>query len=165
MQEPRTECDLAEALVTLERYAPEPHAVLRGLRGRPRRRPPGGAGPLVLAAVASAAARRWSWPCSRQPGRGGPAARPRRATQRHVGGQGHADRVRTPSAAMWSTRRRPGSSNGVPADVYRFWTWPAQPAPGQRLLSRTLVSGRSSASAAVEPIEDKGSKPSFRRAA
>jgi hypothetical protein len=49
-----------------------------------------------------------------------------------------------------------GFVNGALVDVYRTWTWPAQPVPGQRQLSRTLVSGRSPASAAVKLTEDKG---------
>jgi hypothetical protein len=49
-----------------------------------------------------------------------------------------------------------GSGHGTVTDVYRTWSWPAQPVPGQRQLERTLYSGRSSASPAVKLTEDRG---------
>ena len=56
MRETRTESDLAEALAALERYAPDPDTVRRELRGHPRRPAIRWRRPLIVAAIASAAA-------------------------------------------------------------------------------------------------------------
>jgi len=49
-----------------------------------------------------------------------------------------------------------GTVHGAVTDVYRSWSWPAQPVPGQRQLERTLLSGRSPASPVVKLTEDRG---------
>ena len=40
--------------------------------------------------------------------------------------------------------------------IYRAWSWPAQPVPGQRQLVRTLYSGGSPSSPVVKLTEDTG---------
>jgi hypothetical protein len=48
-----------------------------------------------------------------------------------------------------------GIVHGATVDVYRTWSWPAHPVPGQRQMGRTLFSGRSPADPAVKPVEDR----------
>jgi len=150
MQETRTECDLAEALVTLERYAPDPDTLLRGLRGRPRRRTVRWRRPLMVAAVASAAAAALVLALLTSAGTAPP-------------GLPSATSVAKAMLTAFESvsgdveyETETSSNHGVTVDVYRSWSWPAQPAPGQRELHRTLYSARSPASAAVKPVEDRG---------
>ncbi len=160
MRETRTERDLAEALTELERYAPDPDlvraAVQHGLRpgqGRRLGRPasPGWLGRLswlapgpsrsrlglsitvaVVAAVLAVAL---------LPGSGSPAGRNARP-----GLPSAASVVKSMLTAYESVSgdveytTQTGIEHGVTTDVYRNWSWPAQPAPGQRQLDRTMFS-------------------------
>jgi hypothetical protein len=161
MREMRTESDLAEALAALERYAPDPDAVLRGLQGNPlrpaafgghpRRRTIRWRRPLTVAAIAAAAA----------------AA----LVVALLAPAGHPEQSRLPSASSVATamltafdsvsgdveyETQTGFNHGVKVDEYQSWSWPAQPVPGQRQLTRTVYSGTSPVSTAVKLTEDRG---------
>jgi hypothetical protein len=158
MRETRTESDLAEALAALERYAPDPDTVRRGLPGRPRRPPAWQRRPLILAAVASAAAAALVLALLSAPGEG-PSSRQ---------AQPELPSATSVATAMLTAFRsvsgyveyetQTGYNHGVKVDVYRSWSWPAQPVPGQRQLTRTVYSGISPASAVVKLTEDKGTE-------
>jgi hypothetical protein len=162
MRDTRTESDLAEALATLERYTPDLDAVLRGLRGHPRRPAawwPGLAAwrrrPLFVAAATLAAAvlaLALLFPGgTRPPGR--PAQLPLPSARSVATAMLTAfDSVR--GDVEYETQT--GYNHGVLVDVYRSWTWPAQPVAGQRQLSRTRYSGTSPTSATVKLTEDRG---------
>jgi hypothetical protein len=152
MRETRTEFDLAEALVTLERYAPDPGTVLRGLRGRPPRRAVRWRRPLIVAAAASAAA--VALILALLPPAGTGPAQPGLPSATSVAKAMLTAFDSVSGDVEYETQT--GFNHGVTVDVYRSWSWPAQPAPGQRELHRTLVSARSAASAAVKPVEDRG---------
>ena len=47
-----------------------------------------------------------------------------------------------------------GITKGVTVDVYRAWSWPAAPAPGQRQVERTLFSQRTPQVPALTVTED-----------
>jgi hypothetical protein len=49
-----------------------------------------------------------------------------------------------------------GISHGATVDVYRSWSWPAQPAAGQRVINRTLYSQVLPSGSGVRPVEDRG---------
>jgi hypothetical protein len=147
----RTERDLATALTALERYAPDPADVLRTLRTRPdrparwlRRRP------LVLAAgtVAGGAV----LAVALLPGAGARPAPPGLPDSSSVA-QAMLTAFDTVSGDV-EYETQTGSVHGTVTDIYRSWSWPAQPAPGQRLLIRERDSGRSPASPAVKLVED-----------
>ena len=149
MRETCTESDLAEALAALERYAPDPDAVLRGLRGRPRRPAVRWRRPLIVSAAALAAAAALAVALL------SPASHPAQP------GLPSAESVAT--AMLTSFHSVSGdveyetqTDRGTLVDVSRTWSWPAQPVPGQHHLTRTLFSGASPASATVHPIEDIG---------
>ena len=167
----RTEDDLRQALATLERHAPSADTVLAALRGGtgagaapggPRRirrwRPPGAHGwwrrpRLVLSlAVAAAAA---GLVITLLPGSGSlrPGSRP---GQTGLPGSAHSEAGLPTAAAVgrgmltafngvtgdieYTTQT--GITKGVTGDVYRTWSWPAAPAPGQWQVERTLFSQR-----------------------
>jgi hypothetical protein len=151
MHQTRTESNLAEALATLERYAPDPGAVLRGLQGRPRRAAAWRRRPLILAAAVSAAAVALVLALLVPSGRPAQPALP------------SAKSVATAMLTAFDSVRgdveyetQTGYDHGVRVDEYRSWTWPAQPAAGQRQLSRVRYSGTSPASATVRLTEDRG---------
>ena len=48
-----------------------------------------------------------------------------------------------------------GMVHGAIVDMYRTWSWPAQPVPGQRQVGRTLFSGTSPTGSTVKLIEDR----------
>jgi hypothetical protein len=154
MRDTRTDSDLAEALATLERYTPDPDTVLRGLPGRPRStgarwRSPAARWrrPLFLSAAALAAAAVLAVALLRP-------AQPRLPSAKSVATAMLTafDSVR--GDVEYETQT--GYDHGVLVDVYRSWTWPAQPVAGQRQLSRTRYSGTSPASATVKLTEDRG---------
>jgi len=163
MRETRTEGDLAEALAALERYAPDPDAVLRGLRGNPlrpaafgghpRRRTIRWRRPLIVAAIASAAAAALVLALLVPAGRQAPPRLP------------SASSVATAMLTAFESvsgyveyETQTGFNRGVRVDEYQTWSWPAQPVPGQRQLSRTRFSGISPNRAAVKLSEDRGTE-------
>lgn len=157
----RTECDLAEALATLERCAPDPDAVLRGLRARPRRRVAAWRRPPVLSAAASAVAVALILVLLVS-ARTGPPGRP--APPRSP--QSPLPSARSVATAMMAAlgavrgdvayQTQTGFDDGVVVDVYQSWSWPDQPVPGHQQLNRTRYSGISPHSAAVKLTEDRG---------
>ncbi len=170
----RTEDDLRQALATLERHAPDVEDVLSAVRrasgpaGSGRfscRRPPvvnqWGARPrlaLLLTAMAAAAGLLITLlPGSGSPGSSGspgPAGLPT------AGFLGRAMLTAFNAARddiEYSTEV--GITKGVTVDVYRDWSWPAQPVPGQLQYDRTLFLERTPKSPAVNLAED--SKVSF----
>jgi len=163
MRETRTESDLAEALAALERYAPDPDTVLRGLRGNPlrpaafgghpRRRTIRWRRPLIVAAIASAAAAALVLALLVPAGRPAPARLP------------SASSVATAMLTAFDSvggyveyETQTGYNLGVRVDEYQSWSWPAQPAPGQRRLNRTRYSVTSPNRAVVKLTEDRGTE-------
>jgi hypothetical protein len=145
------ESDLAEALAALERYAPDPDTVLRGLRGHPRRRTIRWRRPLTVAAIASAAAAALVVALLAPVGRQAPPRLP------------SASSVATAMLTAFDSvsgdveyETQTGFNRGVKVDEYQSWSWPAQPVPGQRQLNRTVYSGTSPVSTAVKLTEDRG---------
>ena len=167
----RTEDDLRQALATLERHAPSADTVLAAVRGaagggtrlgRPQPDPPvrghrqhtmvaPASAVLALAAAAAAAGLVITLlPGSTSPRPGSRPARPRCPAA--------PQRGRLPSAASvgramltafngvtgdieYTTQT--GVNKGVTVDVYRTWSWPAAPAPGQcRSSARCSPSAR-----------------------
>ncbi len=172
----RTEDDLRQALATLERHAPSVETALAAVRGaggrsrirgwRPRvahrwwRRPR-----LILSLVATAAAAGLvitMLPASGPPHPGS------RAGQTGLPGSAHSEAGLPTATAMgramlsafnavkddieYSTET--GITKGATVDVYRDWSWPAQPVPGQLQHDRTLFSERTPKSPAVILAED-----------
>ena len=165
----RTEDDLRQALVTLERHAPDAHTVLSVLnsaagqsgpgrfswrrpptrsRWRPRFR-------LILLAAAAAAAAGLVItlvPGSRSPQPGRPPAEAGLPTTAALGRAMLTAFNGVRDDIEYSTQT--GITKGVTADVYRDWSWPAQPAPGQLQHDRTLFSERTPKSLVVRLSED-----------
>jgi hypothetical protein len=165
----RTEDDLRQALATLERHAPDVEEVLSAVRrasgpaGPGRfswRRPPGANRwwrrpglALLLTAMAAAA----GLLITLLPGSGSPrsSSSPGPAGLPTAGSLGRAMLTAFNAARddiEYSTEV--GITKGVTVDVYRDWSWPAQPAPGQLQHDRTLFSQRTPKSPAVSVAED-----------
>ncbi|MGH3067455.1 MAG: hypothetical protein ACRDND_00985 [Streptosporangiaceae bacterium] len=165
----RTEDDLREALAALERYAPSAESVLSTVRhasGRGRRgrfswlRPPG-VSPwwrrprLALALGATAAAA--GLVIAVLPGSGPPHRRssPGQAGLPTAASLGRAMLTAFNAASddiEYSTET--SIRHGVTLDVYRMWSWPAQPVRGQLQRDRTVFAERSPQMPAVTVIED-----------
>ena len=159
----RTEDDLREAMVTLERHAPSVDTVLSVARQASGRAGPGrsfwsrrpgasawwrrprlalflaagaaAAGLVVVLLPGSATPRTVSVPVQTElphlaPGQVGlpTAASVGRAMLTAFRG--------VPDDIEYTTQT--GVTKGVTVDVYRGWSWPARPAPGQRQVQRTL---------------------------
>jgi hypothetical protein len=167
----RTEDDLRQALATLERHAPSAEIVLAAVHGAtgagagpggPRRtrrwRPPAAhrwwRRPRLVLSLAVAAAAVGLLitllPGSTPPRPGyrpGQAALPG-SSPSHAGLPSPASVGRAMLTAFngvtgdieYTTET--GISRGVTVDVYRTWSWPAAPAPGQWQVERTLFSQR-----------------------
>jgi hypothetical protein len=155
MPDTRTERDLAEALAALERYAPDPDDVLRAVRNRPRRPAPWPRRHRLILSAMTAAAVAAGLAIALFPGAG---IRPTPPSGLPV-----ATSVAKAMLTAFNTvsgdveyETQTGTVDGAVTDVYRSWSWPAQPVPGQRQLERTLFSGRSPASPAVKLTEDVG---------
>ena len=157
----RTEADLRQALATLERHAPSTDTVLAAVRGAAG----GGAGPGGASRI-----RRWRPPAAHRWWRrprlvvsvvmaaaatglvitllpGSTSPRPG-SSPSHAGLPSAASVGRAMLTAFngvtgdieYTTQT--GINKGVTADVYRTWSWPAAPAPGQWQVQRTLFSQR-----------------------
>lgn len=178
----RTEDDLRQALATLERHAPGADAVLSAVRGaaggagpgRPsgfRRWRPRAANPwwrrprLVLSLAATAAAA--GFVITLLPG-SAPAHSGRGPRPASVPGNSPS-RAGLPTAASVSRamltafnaarddiayETETGVTKGVTVDVYRMWSWPAQPAVGQQQLLRTVFAERTHQVPALTVGED-----------
>ena len=160
MRDNRTESDLAEALATLERYAPDPDTVLRGLRKRPRRRVAAWRRPPILSAAASAVAVALilALLVSARTGPPGRPAPPRSPQPPLPSAKSVATAMMTALGAVRGDveyETQTGFNGGVVVDVYQSWSLAAQPVPGHRELSRMRYSGRSPHSAAVKLTEDR----------
>ncbi|HEY2265064.1 MAG TPA: hypothetical protein VGI96_20740 [Streptosporangiaceae bacterium] len=153
MHQARTESDLAEALATLERYAPDPSAVLRGLQGRLRRAAAWRRRPLILAAAAPAAAVALALVLALLVPSGRPA-QPALPSAKSVATVMLTSFHSVRGDVEYETQT--GYSHGVRVDEYQSWTWPAQPVAGQRQLSRVRYSGTSPASTTMKLTEDRG---------
>ena len=179
----RTEDDLRQALATLERHAPDAGTVLAAVRGaagggagpggpsRIRRwRPPAAhrwwrrprlalclavaaaaAGLVIILVPASTSPRPGSRP--------GPAALPGSAAS-HAGLPSAVSVGRAMLTAFngvtgdieYTTET--GGTKGVTTTVYRMWSWPAAPAPGQWQVERTLFAQRTTKVPALTMTED-----------
>jgi hypothetical protein len=152
MRDTRTEHDLTEALATLERYAPDPADVLRAVRAGPRHPAPWRRRRWQILSAAAAAA--VALAVALLPGAGSRPTPPRLPDTMTV-----AQAMLTAFEGVSGDveyQTQTGSVHGTVTDVYQNWSWPAQPAPGQRQLGRTLYSGRSPASPVVKLTEDVG---------
>jgi hypothetical protein len=164
----RTEGELRSALVSLERHAPDADAVLCAVRdgaGRRRsalswgRRAPRSAHWPKLAIGMAAAAAAAGITIALLPG--GAPSRP-----------GHA-RPGPPSAASVSVgkamltafaaaqddivhTRQTSTSHGTVVDIYRDWSWPAQPVTGQPARWRGTYTGRITLARPLKLTEDDG---------
>jgi hypothetical protein len=165
----RTEDDLRQALATLERHAPDMQEVLSAVR---RASGPAARGrfswrrlpvahrwwrqprlALLLTAVAAAA----GLLITLLPGSGSP----RSSSSPGPGGLPTAGSLGRAMLTAFNAARDDieysteiGITKGVTVDVYRDWSWPAQPAPGQLQHDRTLFSQRTPKSPAVNLAED-----------
>jgi hypothetical protein len=161
MRETRTERDLMEALATLERYAPDTDAVLRAVRAGPRRAHPGRVAswrrrPRLILSIAAAAAAA-ALAIALLPG-AGPDRIPRPASSGLPTATAVAQAMLTAFDSVSGDveyQTQTDLAHGTTVDVYRNWSWPAQPVSGQRQIGRTLFSGGSPAGPAVRPIEDR----------
>jgi hypothetical protein len=179
----RTEDDLRQALATLDRHAPSVETALAAVRGaaggsagrggrsrirrwRPRaahrwwRRPR-----LILSLAAAATTAGVVITVLQASGPPRPGSRPGQAA---LPGSAHSEAGLPTAAAMgramltaFNTVRddieystETGISKGATVDVYRDWSWPAQPVPGQLQHDRTLFSERTPKSPAVILAED-----------
>jgi len=177
----RTEDDLRAALATLERHAPSAEAVLRAVHERAgRRRGPGPARALratgsarrlriAIGVVAAAAAAALALALALLPGgtpahRGGPAGRavvlPRIESRTGLPPAAAVGKAMltafsaTSGDILYTTQT--GTNRGVLVDVYRSWSWPAQPVAGQQERWRDAYWGRISATAPLKLTEDIG---------
>ena len=164
MREMRTERDLMEALAALERYAPDTDAVLSAVRAGPRRAHPGRVAPwrrrprLILSIAAAAAAAALAIALLPRAGSPGSARFPRPAGSGLPAATAVAKAMLTAFGSVSGEveyETQTDLAHGATVDVYRNWSWPAQPVPGQRQIGRTLFSGGSPACPAVKPIEDR----------
>jgi len=153
----RTEDQLRAALVSLEHDAPDPDAILRVVRQADRRH-----GRRL--AWAGRGPRSWHWPqlvigiaaaavvvlmMTLLPGGAAP--------HRHSGSQRTVSRAGLPSAAsvghgmltafsainddiLYSVQT--GITKGAVVDIYRDWSWPAQPVTGQQARWRSVYAER-----------------------
>jgi hypothetical protein len=161
MRETRTERDLMEALAALERYAPDADAVLRTVRAGPRqahrgRLAPWRRGPRLILSIGAAAAVA-ALVIALLPG-ARPGRIPRPASSGLPTATSLAKAMLTAFDSVSSDveyETQTGIVHGATVDVYRTWSWPAQPVPGQRQVGRTLFSGTSPAGSAVKLIEDR----------
>jgi hypothetical protein len=160
-RETRTERDLVEALAALERYVPDTDAVLRAVQAGPRRahrrrlaswrrRPR-----LILLIGAAAAGAALAIALL-------PGARPGRTPRRTPSGLPAATFIARAMLTAFDSasgdveyETQTGIVRGATEDVYRTWSWPAQPATGQRQVDRTLFSGTSPAGSGMKLIEDR----------
>ncbi len=154
----RTEDDLRDALATLERLAPDAEAVLTAVRAAaaPRRRgvprplrsprvrrglrwprPAIGIAAAATAAVAITVALLPGGPSPHIATRHTSAALPSAAS---VGKTMLASFSAVNDDVLYSTQT--GATAGVVVDVYRDWSWPAQPVVGARELWREAFSQR-----------------------
>jgi hypothetical protein len=154
MREARTEHDLAEALATLERYAPGPDDVLRAVRDGSRRPLAWRRRRWLILPAAAAVAAAVALAVVLLPGAGGRPAPSRLPAAASVA-KAMLTAFDTVSGDV-EYETQTGTVHGAVTDVYRNWSWPVQPVPGQRQLERTLFSGRSPASPAVKLTEDRG---------
>jgi hypothetical protein len=158
MRETRTEHDLAEALATLERLAPDPADVLRAVRAGSRRPAPWRRGrPLILSAAAAAVV--VTLAVALFPGSGFPGSGRRPAPSGLPDATSVAKAMLTAfegASGDVEYETQTGTVNGAVTDVYQSWSWPAEPMPGQHQLDRTLFSSRSPASPVVKLTEDRG---------
>ena len=179
----RTEDDLRQALATLERHAPGAGTVLAAVRdaagggarpggssrirrwrppvaGRWWRRPRLAAALAVAAAAAGLVITLLPGPASPRPGRSpGPARLP---------GSAHSQAGLPTAAAVGRAMltafngvsgdieyaTETGVTKGVTMDVYRMWSWPARPAPGQQQVNRTVFAERTPRVPLLTVIED-----------
>jgi hypothetical protein len=173
----RSEDDLRQALATLERHAPSAETVLAAARGAAGAGAGAGAGPggpswirrwrppaahrwwrrprlaLSLAAAAAAAGlviTLLPGSTSLRPGGGpGQAALPSAASL----GQAMLTAFNGVTGDIeYSTQT--GITKGVTVDVYRTWSWPARPRPGQWQVTRTLFAQRTPQVPALTMTED-----------
>ncbi|HEY6274696.1 MAG TPA: hypothetical protein VIX86_00025 [Streptosporangiaceae bacterium] len=167
----RTEDHLRAALVSLEGCAPSADAVLRAVHEAAGRRGPGLARALrsprsprwlvlvlgVATAGAAAALTIVLLPAGAPSGAGGrlpaaaggglpSAASVGRAMLTAAGGVNG-------DVLYWTET---GINRGVTVDIYRNWSWPAQPVTGQRVITRLLFSQRTSRAAPLKLAEDDG---------
>ena len=161
MRETRTERDLVEALAALERYVPDTDAVLRavqaGRRGAHRRRLASwrrGPRLIVLAGAVAAVA---VLAVALLPG-----ARPGRTPRPAPSGLPAATFIAKAMLTAFDSasgdveyETQTGIVRGATVDIYRTWSWPAQPVRGQRQVDRTVFSGTSPGGSAVKLIEDR----------
>jgi hypothetical protein len=178
----RTEDDLRQALATLERHAPSADTALSAVRGAAgggaglggpsrirRRRPPVRRWwrrprlALSLAAAAAAAGLVITLlPGSTSPRSG---SRPGQATLPGSSpGQAGLPSAASVGRAMLAAfngvtddieyTTLTGVTKGVTVTVYRDWSWPAQPAPGQEQVDRTVFAERTPQVPALTVIED-----------
>ena len=149
-----------DALATLERYAPDTDVdtVLRAVRDGRRRAGPGRLAfwrhrpRLILSVAAAAVAAALAIALLPGAGRIPRPAAPGLPTATSVAKAMLTAFDSVSGDVEYQTQA--GFTGGTTADVYRTWSWPAQPVPGQRQISRTLFSGRSPASPAVKLTED-----------
>lgn len=160
----RTEHDLREALLTLERHAPDRDAVLRAVRagsGPPRTRPGRDArrpfSPRLIVPIAAGAAAA-GLAIALLPGaaRPGGASRPAPPALPTTGSVAKAMLTAYDAVAGdVEYEVQTGAVNGATTDVYQIWSWPAQAVPGQRQVIRTLYRGISPSSSTVKLTEDR----------
>ena len=167
----RTEDQLRAALVSLEHDAPDPDAILRVVRQADRRH-----GRRL--AWAGRGPRSWHWPqlvigiaaaavvvlmMTLLPGGAAP--------HRHSGSQRTVSRAGLPSAAsvghgmltafsainddiLYSVQT--GITKGAVVDIYRDWSWPAQPVTGQQERLREVFAERITRTGPLRLAEDNG---------
>ena len=169
----RSEDDLRQALATLERHAPSAETVLAAVRGAAGAGA-GPGGPSRIRRWRPPAAHRW-WPRPRLALSLAAAAAaaglvitllPRSTSLRPGTGPGQAA---LPSAASLGQAMltafngvtgdieyttQTGITKGVTVDVYRTWSWPARPRPGQWQVERTLFAQRTPQVPALTMTED-----------
>jgi hypothetical protein len=179
----RTEDDLRQALATLERHTPSADTVLAALRGATGAGA-GPGGPRRIRRWRPLAAHRWwrrprlvlslavaaaavglvitllPGSTSPRPGsRPGQAALPG-SSPSHAGLPSAASVGRAMLTAFSGVTgdieytTQTGINKGVTVDVYRTWSWPAAPAPGQWQVERTLYSQRTPQVPALTVTED-----------
>ena len=148
----RTEHDLTQALAALEEYAPDPDQVLRAVRGGPRRAGRPRQLRLILPAAAAAAAA-LGLAVALLPGPGSPHPAPSALPAAASVAKAMLTAFDA-AAGDIEYETVTGTKDGATVDVYRGWSWPAQPAAGQRTISRTLFSEATRPGSAVRPVED-----------
>jgi hypothetical protein len=150
----RTEHDLSQALTALEQYAPDPDQVLRAVRGGPRRAGRPRPRRLILPAAAAAAAA-LGLAVALLPGSGSPHPAPSALPAAASVAKAMLTAFDSVAGDI-EYETVTGTNHGATVDVYRGWSWPAQPAAGQRTIIRTLYSQATPPSSVVRPVEDTG---------